>query len=471
MGIEADGGSMDGREHDMKKGLFSIFYNMALFLYKKACTWGLPLFSSRQVEADLMQLHPGENIEWVKTNYYVKKLGMILGILLIGGALGIAVRLSALGMSLLDQDGRLTRGGCLDGAVEWQLIADDGTGRRDIRLLLFPRTLTEDEAEEMLLRFRRELPGNILGKNQDLQHVTFPLELRDSYEGYPFWVEWESSRPEILDYEGNPCETKAEERVTLGAEIVYAQGGYSWKENISITVVPPGLTPEEQSYRELEEYLTILEQEERGEETYQLPSSWRGRDLQWRLRVEDNSLLLWALALATSVLICHLSDRDLHERLEKRKKKLKQEYPDVVYRLVLLVGAGMTIRGAFQKMAGDYERKCKKGIKVRPAWDEILYTCRELRAGVSEGAAYEHFGKRTGLREYVRLSGLLAQNLKKGNSMLLERLREEAEKTGEERLLQGRRLGEEAGTKLLVPMVLMLAVVMVMIMVPAFGIL
>ena len=56
MGKEADGGSMDGREHDMKKGLFSIFYNMALFLYKKACTWGLPLFSSRQVEADLMHL-------------------------------------------------------------------------------------------------------------------------------------------------------------------------------------------------------------------------------------------------------------------------------------------------------------------------------------------------------------------------------------------------------------------------------
>ena len=35
MGKEADGGSMDGREHDMKKGLFSIFYNMALFLYKR----------------------------------------------------------------------------------------------------------------------------------------------------------------------------------------------------------------------------------------------------------------------------------------------------------------------------------------------------------------------------------------------------------------------------------------------------
>ena len=92
-----------------------------------------------------------------------------------------------------------------------------------------------------------------------------------------------------------------------------------------------------------------------------------------------------------------------------------------------------------------------------------------FRSGVSEGRSYEHFGRRTGLQEYVRLSTLLMQNLKRGNSALLERLREEADKAWEEQLQQGRRMGEEAGTKLLVPMVMMLAVVMVMIMVPAFS--
>lgn len=100
---------------------------------------------------------------------------------------------------------------------------------------------------------------------------------------------------------------------------------------------------------------------------------------------------------------------------------------------------------------------------------EMLYTCRELRSGTSEGVCYEHFGRRTGLQEYIRLCTLLTQNLKKGNSTLLERLREESDRAAEERLQQGRKLGEEAGTKLLVPMVLMLAVVMAVIMVPAFA--
>lgn len=129
----------------------------------------------------------------------------------------------------------------------------------------------------------------------------------------------------------------------------------------------------------------------------------------------------------------------------------------------------MTIRGTFQKLAGDYEAKCREGGKSSPAYEEILYTCRELHSGVSEGLAYEHFGRRTGLQEYIRLSTLLAQNLKRGNSTLLDRLREEAEKSAEERLQQSKKLGEEAGTKLLVPMVLMLAVVMVVIMIPAMS--
>jgi hypothetical protein len=73
------------------------------------------------------------------------------------------------------------------------------------------------------------------------------------------------------------------------------------------------------------------------------------------------------------------------------------------------------------------------------------------------------------MQEYVRLSNLLLQNLKRGNSSFPERLREEAYKAGEERLQQSRRLGEEAGTRLLVPMVMMLGVVMLLIMFPAFS--
>lgn len=83
--------------------------------------------------------------------------------------------------------------------------------------------------------------------------------------------------------------------------------------------------------------------------------------------------------------------------------------------------------------------------------------------GVPEGAAYENFGKRTGVREYVRLSTFLTQNLKKGSSTLLQQLKEESVQAEELRIQNARKLSEEATTKLLLPMVMLLVVVMVMI--------
>ena len=47
-------------------------------------------------------------------------------------------------------------------------------------------------------------------------------------------------------------------------------------------------------------------------------------------------------------------------------------------------------------------------------------------------------------------------------------LRLETVQAFEERKARARRLGEEAGTKLLIPMFLMLAVVLVIVIVPAF---
>ena len=199
--------------------------------------------------------------------------------------------------------------------------------------------------------------------------------------------------------------------MTLFAKIRY--GGYEREEAIPVRVVPVILSEEEQLYREMEEMLRQSQSDSLEEETWWLPQEWQGEEIQWQQIVEDNSLLLWGAAMLTAVLVFLLLDRDLHEQLEKRKRSLRQEYPEIVHKLVLFVGAGMTIRGAFQKIAGDYEAKCRSGERASPAYEEVLYTCRELHSGISEGQSYEHFGRRTGLQEYIRLSTLLAQNLKK----------------------------------------------------------
>lgn len=451
----------------MKKQKANIFYKAAMFLYKQACIKKLPLFASRQVEMDLLQLNPGENIQYVKTEYYVKKMSMALVMLLLGGLFGLMAKLSAGGKILLRDDGSIPRSSYLEEPVKLQVTAQMEDSSHVFSVELWPRRLTLKETGALADSLLEQLPVLILGKNESLTHVTQNLVLAEEYDGFPFSVEWKSSRPDLLDSAGTVRNSGETESAELTVRLSYED--YEREEILKVTVVPPELTVEELRYRELEEYLISAELDSRENEVWRLPEQWEGSKITWSQQVEDNSLLLWVAAIGVTVLVYWMSDRDLHQQLEKRRQGLRREYPDLVHRLALFVGAGMTVRGAFQKIAVDYEKTREETGMKKPAYEEMLRTCRELQSGVSEGAAYEHFGRRTGQQEYIRLSTLMMQNLKRGNSTLLERLREEADKASEEKLMESRRLGEEAETKLLVPMVMMLAVVMVMIMVPAFS--
>jgi len=61
----------------------------------------------------------------------------------------------------------------------------------------------------------------------------------------------------------------------------------------------------------------------------------------------------------------------------------------------------------------------------------------------------------------------LEQNLKKGTKGLAQMLENESLEAFEERKNIAKRLGEEAGTKLLAPMAIMLIIVMIIVIVPA----
>ena len=128
----------------------------------------------------------------------------------------------------------------------------------------------------------------------------------------------------------------------------------------------------------------------------------------------------------------------------------------------------MTVRNVFARLSEEYLAKREQGMSKSYMYEELVRTNREIQAGKSEAKAYEAFGIRCQGQEYSRLCTLLTQNLRKGNGELLNLLQEESRKAFEDRMGKVRKKGEEAGTKLLFPMVMMLLIVMVVIMIPAY---
>jgi hypothetical protein len=418
------------------------------------------------VRCDLERLNPGADRETLCRDYYVGKLEKSLFILLVGSVAAVLVAVRAVGERDL-QENTLKRGEVTDEAQEITVeTVIEGSTRR-FQVQVQPTQMSEEEAEVCFQEFCQKLPELILGDNTSTQEIEQDLLLEENYAGYPFYIEWKSEDTDSITSAGVVKPAEEEKTVRLKAEISY--GEMEWEYPIEVVVSAEKLSDEQKRYREVEERLLETEKDTRLETYWTLPESLGDVQLEWHRVVEDNSLILWAGALVVSVAVYLLGDKDLHEQVAKRREHMRREYPDIVYKITLYLGAGMTLQGAFQKIAAEYEQSKAMGKSKKHAYEEMLYTCRELKSGVSEGNAYEHFGKRTGLQEYIRLCTLMTQNLKKGSASLVPRLREEVDKSLTERIRMGRKLGEEAATKLLVPMVMMLAVVMVMVMLPAFS--
>lgn len=167
-----------------------------------------------------------------------------------------------------------------------------------------------------------------------------------------------------------------------------------------------------------------------------------------------------AFCIALPVGIAYFSDRDLFERVKKRRLSIQLEFPDFVNKLTLLINAGMTVPRAWERVAAD-------SSKNTPIFVELRQTLQDIRSGMPEHKAYEEFAKRCGVPVITRFISVILQNLRKGNAELVPILRVFSNECWELRKNTAKKYGEEASTKLLMPMMLMLIAIIIIVGMPA----
>ena len=134
--------------------------------------------------------------------------------------------------------------------------------------------------------------------------------------------------------------------------------------------------------------------------------------------------------------------------------------------MVLMLGAGMTSRRSWYQLMEDYEKE--GGGQEKWLYKELRYAHIQMQFGVPEIQAYIEFGKRTELHQYIKFMQLLTQYIRRGSRGMEGLMLQEAEEAEKQRRDFAKQMGEMAGTKLLLPMILLLVIVLMIVMVPAF---
>jgi tight adherence protein C len=167
-----------------------------------------------------------------------------------------------------------------------------------------------------------------------------------------------------------------------------------------------------------------------------------------------------AFCIMLMAAVVFLSDKELDSLIKKRRTSIQMDFPDFLNKLILLVNAGMTISRAWDKIASDNK-------KISPLYQELEEMLHSISSGKSEYQAYEDFAKRCRMPEITRFISVIIQNLKKGNSDMISILRLQANDCWEMRKNAAKKLGEEASTKMLLPMMIMFIAILIIVAVPA----
>ncbi len=428
-------------------------------------------FLKKQPAYDMKSLYPGKNSEDKLKAYYIKKISEVVCVLIIGLLFsGVNFFMGYAEHTIID-DKYITRNSYGQGELQAEVTAgfEDGS-KEEVTLIIGERRYSETELERLYEQAIEELQKQIFPEGSNAEEVRGNLHLPETLDGYPFSIQWESSNYAVVDYDGSIYNEELSSKgqiVNLSAVFEYYE--FMREYVFSVCVLPPELSEIQFRQKALTESIEQNESKSVYEEKYVLPDSIAGERVEWEEKRENSVGVILLIAGITAIAIYYMKDYDLHKQVLERQEEMSDCYPEIVNRLVLYVGAGMTVRNAWRKIALDNKGKKDRGNKKGYIYQEMLFTCYEMDSGVAEGEAYERFGRRCGIQHYIKLATLLVQNMQKGNSTLLVQLKEEAETAFVERMNRARKKGEEAGTKLLMPMMLLLGMVMVFIMIPAFG--
>lgn len=372
-----------------------------------------------------------------------------------------------------ETDGTLTRNRYGRGSKteELEIGIKGDRDRIPIRLEVQEQQYGTKEIKKVFDRAISQMERRILGTNKSLDHIEEDMELIQEIPEEPIAVEWELDRYDVMNIYGELQHEALEEKgsiINMKAVLTYkADPKNQALYQCTAILYPKELKGAAKLVEKVRDAAEQTEEDTRTEKKLNLPDTVDDKVVSYYRKMNMRGAVLAVMAVLVAILLYAQEKQNEFKKDKEKRLQMLLDYPELANKFTLLLGAGLTVRNTWKKMVRDYEEHIEER-GIRYAYEEMKITLNEMQSGVTEAESYERFGRRCKVQEYVKFGALLSQNLRKGTKGLVQLLRMDALQAFEERKARARRLGEEAGTKLLLPMFLMLSVVLVIVVVPAF---
>ena len=251
---------------------------------------------------------------------------------------------------------------------------EDSGERIPVEVEVGEQKYTADEIQEMFDRVGRKLDKQILNGNESLDRVETDLDLVTGIPDEPVDIAWELDRYDVMNIQGEITEEVLEEEgtlVTLSALLTYREDETRQaRHQCTVCLYPRTLKPGEAREQKIREELTEAEAKDREDKIWHLPRTIGGKAVSYYRQMDSRGAVLIGMALITGILLLAQKKQKEMQEETQRSRQLLRDYPEIVGKLTLYLGAGMTVKRAFRKVVEDYERQ-KETTGVRCAYEEM----------------------------------------------------------------------------------------------------
>lgn len=175
------------------------------------------------------------------------------------------------------------------------------------------------------------------------------------------------------------------------------------------------------------------------------------------LTVIAGDTTIFVLGMMLLLFLILYMEYDKMNKLTKRHETIEREFPHMVSQMALLVNAGMPLREALVKSSAKSSGILSQEMKV---------LVDDMNNGIPDYAALDQFANRCGVESVRKFSSLVSQNIQKGGAELADSLLSLSAEIWRNRVSAVRIEGEKASTRLLVPILIIFAGILMMVVVP-----
>lgn len=174
----------------------------------------------------------------------------------------------------------------------------------------------------------------------------------------------------------------------------------------------------------------------------------------------DGDITFLVIGVAMAGILVWASFNGVKTKVNERHQRIALELPELTNQILILSGAGLTLKAALIKIAKEMPGE-------GPLYQALKQSVDKMELGMTDEQALDSLTVACNMAEVRRFVSVILQNMHRGGTDVLTALSEIGRELWAARKAAAQRIAEETTTKLLFPMMLMLIAVILLVAVPA----